>query len=258
MALAFTTGSEPGSPRQTGQTWVFGSAPNAVEQPQNIFDAVFSSTCTSSPSTGSYAASASSYGDHGALIGPPPGSGSGPAAGRPSAAPAPAPARRRPGRAGRRPAAAPSPAARPAARPPAPARPGTTALALPARLDGMVHRSFMYMASGSSTFSPIRNAVTGVDGETSTSTCSKAAVEVAADQGAHLLGLAVVGVVVAAGQRVGAEDDPPLHLGAEAGLPGRGHHLLGAVRRRRRRPAARSASRRTWPGWRSTSLGRIR
>ena len=53
MALAFTTGREPGRPRQTGQVWVFGSAPNTVEQPQNIFEAVFSSTCTSSPSTGS-------------------------------------------------------------------------------------------------------------------------------------------------------------------------------------------------------------
>ena len=52
-AMALTTGSDPGRPRQTGQTWVFGSAPNTVEQPQNIFDAVLSSTCTSSPSTGS-------------------------------------------------------------------------------------------------------------------------------------------------------------------------------------------------------------
>ncbi len=60
MALALTTGSEPGSPRHTGQVWVFGSAPNAVEQPQNILDAVFSSTCTSRPRTGSKAASASS------------------------------------------------------------------------------------------------------------------------------------------------------------------------------------------------------
>ena len=32
----------------------------------------------------------------------------------------------------------------------------------------------MYIASGSSTFSPILNAVTGVDGETSTSTCENA------------------------------------------------------------------------------------
>ena len=36
IARSFTTGSEPGRPRQTGQVWVFGSAPNVVMQPQNI------------------------------------------------------------------------------------------------------------------------------------------------------------------------------------------------------------------------------
>ena len=52
-AFALTTGSAPGRPRHTGHTCVFGSAPNVVAQPQNIFVFVFSSTCTSSPSTGS-------------------------------------------------------------------------------------------------------------------------------------------------------------------------------------------------------------
>ena len=52
-AAALTTGSAPGRPRQTGQTWEFGSAPKSVGQPQNIFVAVESSTCTSSPMTGS-------------------------------------------------------------------------------------------------------------------------------------------------------------------------------------------------------------
>ena len=42
--------------------------------------------------------------------------------------------------------------------------------------------------------------------------------EVALDQRADLLRRAVVRVVVAARQRVGAEHDPPLDLGAEAGL----------------------------------------
>jgi hypothetical protein len=32
----FSTGSTPGMPRQTGQTWVLGGAPNSVEQPQKI------------------------------------------------------------------------------------------------------------------------------------------------------------------------------------------------------------------------------
>ena len=53
IAIRFTTGSEPGRPRQTGQTWVFGSAPNAVEQPQNILVVVPSSTWVSRPITGS-------------------------------------------------------------------------------------------------------------------------------------------------------------------------------------------------------------
>jgi hypothetical protein len=53
MAAALATGSAPGRPRHTGQVWVFGSAPNVVEQPQNIFEAVPSSTCVSSPMSGS-------------------------------------------------------------------------------------------------------------------------------------------------------------------------------------------------------------
>src|SRR5262249_42557638 len=58
-ALAFRTGSAPGSPRQTGQTLVFGGSPKRVEQPQKILVAVNSWTWTSSPMTGSYFASTS-------------------------------------------------------------------------------------------------------------------------------------------------------------------------------------------------------
>ena len=39
----------------------------------------------------------------------------------------------------------------------------------------MVAMSLRYIASGSSSFSPIRNAVVGAVGETSTSACSNAA-----------------------------------------------------------------------------------
>ena len=53
IAFSLATGSAPGRPRQTGQIWVFGSAPNSVEQPQNIFEAVPSSTWVSRPITGS-------------------------------------------------------------------------------------------------------------------------------------------------------------------------------------------------------------
>ncbi len=60
MAFSFTVGSEPGRARQTGQVWVFGSAPNVVMQPQNILVRVPSSTCVSSPKTGSYFWSAAS------------------------------------------------------------------------------------------------------------------------------------------------------------------------------------------------------
>ena len=62
IAFSLTTGSAPGRPRQTGQVWVFGSAPNAVAQPQNILLAVPSSTWVSRPMTGSNSARASSYG----------------------------------------------------------------------------------------------------------------------------------------------------------------------------------------------------
>ena len=52
-AAWLSTGSDPGSPRHTGHTWVLGSAPNSLAHPQNILVAVDSSTCTSSPITGS-------------------------------------------------------------------------------------------------------------------------------------------------------------------------------------------------------------
>lgn len=47
--------------------------------------------------------------------------------------------------------------------------------AFPARFVGMVHRSARYIDIGSSTRSPIRNAVVGVVGETSTSARANAA-----------------------------------------------------------------------------------
>ena len=57
IALRFGTGSAPGKPRQTGQTSVFGGAPNhRAWHPQNIFDSVRSSTWVSIPMTSSYGA----------------------------------------------------------------------------------------------------------------------------------------------------------------------------------------------------------
>src|SRR5512138_2713382 len=50
----FSTGRAPGSPRQTGQVWELGEAPNWVEQPQKILVLVFSWTWTSRPMTAWY------------------------------------------------------------------------------------------------------------------------------------------------------------------------------------------------------------
>jgi hypothetical protein len=51
--VLLSTGSTPGMPRQTGQTWVLGSAPNLVEQEQKILVRVFNWEWTSRPMTGS-------------------------------------------------------------------------------------------------------------------------------------------------------------------------------------------------------------
>jgi hypothetical protein len=44
IAFSLTVGSAPGKAKQTGQVWVFGSAPKIVLQPQNILEFVLSST----------------------------------------------------------------------------------------------------------------------------------------------------------------------------------------------------------------------
>ena len=100
---------------------------------------------------------------------------------------------------------------------------------MPASDAGSVHRSLTYIAIGSATRSPIPKATNGEVGDTSTSACSKAAREVAGDQRADLLRLPVVGVVVAGRQRVRADHDAALHLGAEARLAGQRHDVLERV-----------------------------
>ena len=67
---------------------------------------------------------------------------------------------------------------RPTGRPSSGASPtGSDIAALPARLTGIVAMSLRYIAIGSSTLSPILNAVVGAVGETRTSTFSKAALK---------------------------------------------------------------------------------
>ena len=58
-AAELSVGRAPGRPRHTGHTWVLGSAPKSVGQPQNILVTVDNSTCTSRPSTGSNRATTS-------------------------------------------------------------------------------------------------------------------------------------------------------------------------------------------------------
>ena len=53
IARSLTTGSDPGSPRQTGHVRVFGGSPNDRAHEQNIFVAVSSWTWISRPITGS-------------------------------------------------------------------------------------------------------------------------------------------------------------------------------------------------------------
>ena len=60
IAARLGTGSDPGRPRHTGQTWVLGSPPNVAGQPQNSLVLVPSSTWVSRPISGSYLDTASS------------------------------------------------------------------------------------------------------------------------------------------------------------------------------------------------------
>jgi hypothetical protein len=74
MAAALATGSAPGRARQTGQVCVLGSAPKVVAHPQNIFEAVPSSTWVSRPKTGSYRATTSSNSSRRSVLTSPPAS----------------------------------------------------------------------------------------------------------------------------------------------------------------------------------------
>ena len=78
---------------------------------------------------------------------------------------------------------------------------------MPASDIGTVQKSLRYIASGSAVLAPSSKATPGAVGVTMKSNVSQACVEVARDQRADLLRAAVVGVVVAGGERVGAEHD---------------------------------------------------
>ena len=192
--------------------WTFGSSPKESSQPQNIFVRVASWTWISSPITASSSATAA------------PGS---PARSRVEADRL---LEREGGveqlllgeggggdlEADRQPRAAALGLGRPA---------GIEIAGMPASGIGTVKKSFMYIASGSSVFSPSSKATEGEVGVTTKSKPAKAAAKSSAILRPDLLRLAVVGVVVAGGERVGAEHDPPLDLVAEALGAGRFVHL---------------------------------
>ena len=87
---------------------------------------------------------------------------------------------------------------------------------MPARLPVMVKISERYIATGSSTFSPILNAGNGETGATIASTCSNASRVIARDQRPDLLRLQIIRVVIARAQHVRSQHDPALALGAES------------------------------------------
>ena len=51
MQQPFTTGSMPGIPASTGETWVLAGAPKAVAAPLNSLARLVTWACTSSPQT---------------------------------------------------------------------------------------------------------------------------------------------------------------------------------------------------------------
>ena len=232
-----STGSEPGRPRQFGHTLVLGSSPNTLGQPQNSLVAVLSSQWTSSPMTSCQSA----------LMPAPPAVMRGAARSGAAASTTAATWNRVPSdRAG------PS-SCTPTGRPSSPGPNGTLMAGWPARLDGMVHTSDRYMVSGSSTLAPRAKAVVGAVGPEQDVAAGVGGGEALDDPGADPQGLVVIGVHVAGRQHVGAEHDPALDLGAE---PLRTGWRCSWPPCPRRRPAARSARRRSGPGWRRPRPGR--
>ncbi len=108
-------------------------------------------------------------------------------------------------------------------------------------LTGIVQASWRYIATGSSILSPKRKATFGLVGATIASKPGRPdRVEVGLDERPHLLGLEVVGVVVAGREGVRAEHDPALDLGAEARSPAGqvvGQHVTVARARPNRMPS---------------------
>ena len=190
----------------TGSMLVLGSSPNRFGQPQNILVAVASSAWTSRPTTISQSAGRRSgrRSRSIALIGGARfehGGGS---------------EHRSPRR-----ASGPS-TCTPTGRPSAPVPNGTLIAGWPARFDGIVHMSLRYMPAGRRSWRRTGRRRSARSATAAGRTARRPRSKSSADQRADLQRLAVVGVVVAGRQGVGAEHDAPLHLVAEAGGAGGG------------------------------------
>ena len=236
-----STGSEPGRPRHTGQMLVLGSSPKALGQPQNSLVAVCSSQWTSRPMTVSQPRRLTT----GAPVGQRRGRGRAAGAARlddRGHLEQGALAQRR------------GEHLHPDGQPVVAGAEGDA----DGRVPGQVGRDGAHVGQVHGQ----RVVDLGPEGEGGGRAWWRRAARRSAGrrrskpsmmQRAHLLGLAVVGVVVAGRQRVGAEHDPPLHLGAEARPRG---WRCSWPRRRRRRPAGRSGPRRSGPGWTRPRPGR--
>ena len=185
---------------------VFSSSPQTFSQRQNIFVRVFSWTWISSPMTGSHSGIRSRSGTKS----------------KPSARSSAWPARKRRFSENCGPISC-RPTGRPSERPHGIERPGR-----PAMFGGIVSTSERYIASGFSAFSPSLKATVGDVGLTRRSKSLERGGVLLRDHRAHLLRLAVVRVVVAGRERVRAEHDAALRLGAEA-LPARARVERGEV-----------------------------
>ena len=118
---------------------------------------------------------------------------------------------------------------RPSGRPWSSRPAGTEMAGRPARLAGTAKTSFRYMAIGSALFSPRREGGARRGRGEEQVAALPDPLEIAGDQRADLLRLVEIGVVEAGREHVGADHDPALDLGAEAGGAGRLVHVVEAA-----------------------------
>ena len=209
-----STGSDPGRPRQTGQTLVLGSSPNMLGHPQNSLVAVLSSQWTSSPMTISHP---------GFMTGPS-------AADRPAAARGGAAASTTAATLNRvlSDRAGPS-SCTPTGRPSSPGAEGDADGRVPGQVGGDGAHVGEVHGQRVAGLGPEGEGGGGGGGAEQDVAALVGGGEALDDPGPDPQGLVVIGVHVSGRQHIGAEHDPALDLGAEAGRPGGGVHGHGVL-----------------------------